>query len=404
VSPADRFLRHHHRRTDEAISQAFARLRSDGRPGGGFDALLGVVRRRAPGLLRAPILQGRHPGVDALEHLARCPERHVRAAPAWEGSTASWRGAVQALSRHLAAPYPVPAFLGSAWYARDDDHGPAQRRWFLEHARGRRFRSLDLPLAMTRRMEHLFLSSPAHLSVPAALRRAELIALGAAPGFADRMVAAATAAGFAHGDFWRTAWRFLIVNADRIPAAQLAPMIDFFQAVRHEPITVDTDCGREQRGPLRPDFSLKGRTVKSVLALMRDWHRDLAGTREVLEWAPSRLQPLTTETWPDDPQEPPITWEIVELTSARALGAETAALEHCVSSYGRLCAAGHMRIWSLRRRRDEAAARSVLTIQVCAGGWSIRQIRGFRNAWPEGEPLRIVRLWAKRERLRILSV
>jgi hypothetical protein len=54
-----------------------------------------------------------------------------------------------------------------------------KRGWFIAHARGASFRSLNLPIVMTRNMEHILLASHDHLAIEYAIRRAELLALGA---------------------------------------------------------------------------------------------------------------------------------------------------------------------------------------------------------------------------------
>jgi hypothetical protein len=400
VSPVERSVHHQRRHTDRAISAAFARLQGDPPARAAFGALLDVVRRRARRLFEAPVVDARHAGVEALVQLALVADRHIRPPSAWSGSTASWRPAVLALARHLVGVYPVPAFLGAAWYAGDRESGDAQRRWFVEHARGRSFRSLDLPFVMTRRMEHLFLRSPAHLDVIRALRRAELIGLGAAPDFADTILAARPALDLANGDFWRTAWQFLIANAAAIDRAQIAPIIDFLHGVRHERVEVETAAGVESRDPPAPDFSLDGRTVRSVLRLMEAWHRGLGLGTGRLEWRPSGLRPIRVEVPADEADGPPTLWELVELTSADLLRAEGAALKHCVARYGRLCAAGRSRIWSLRRRRD-GPPRPILTIEIDPARRAIVQVRGLYNRTPMGRSWQIVQAWARRERLRI---
>jgi hypothetical protein len=400
VSWAERFVRHHHQQTDRAISAAFARLELDPRARAIFVELLGLARRRARRIFEAPVDGARHPGVDALVHLAGAADHHIRRPSAWTGSAASWRPAVHALAGHLVGAYPVPAFLGNAWHTADERSADAQRRWFVGHARGRPFRTLDLPFAMTRRMEHLFLRSPAHVGIPYALRRAELLALGATAEFADAILAARPALDLEHGDFWRTAWQFLIANAAAIDRLQVAPIVDFLHGIRHEPIEVETAAGLERRDPMEPDFSLHGRTVRSVVRLMERWHRGLGRTPGRFDWAPSGLRPLTLEDPPQDPESPPIFWELVELTSTDRLREEGAALRHCVGSYGWLCARGDARIWSLRRRR-EGRARSVLTIDVDPRRKAILQVRGLRNRAPTGRAWRVVQNWARREQLRL---
>jgi PcfJ-like protein len=401
VSPAERFVRHHHRQTDRAMTDAYRRLAADPPARASFTELLDAVRRLAPQLLAAPIEDGRHPGIEALVQLARAADRHIRPASAWGGSRSSWRRAVHDLALHLVGVYAVPVFLGSAWYAVGGPFDEAQRRWFVAHARGRPFRSLDLPIAMTRRMEHLFLRSPAHFGVAYAMRHAELLGLGAEPAFANVILTARASLDLEHGAFWRTAWRFLIAHAGAIDRAQVAPMIDFFHGIRHERIEVETPAGIELRDPPDPGFSLEGRTVASVLRLMEAWHRGLGLGASRLEWAPSGLRPMTVETPPEEPGAPPTRWELVELTSAALLRAEGAALKHCVASYGRRCVTGDSRIWSLRRRR-EGDATPVLTIEVDPRRKAVVQVRGLYNRAPIGRSWQIVQTWARREQLRLV--
>ena len=248
---------------------------------------------------------------------------------------------------------------------------------------------------MTRRMEHLFLKSPAHFGVAYALRRAELLGLGAEPAFTNVILTARAALDLDHGNFWRTAWRFLIANAGAIDRAQVAPMIDFLHGIRHERIEVETPAGMELRDPPDPGFSLEGRTVASVLRLMEAWHRGLGLGASRREWAPSGLRPMTVEIPTDDPDAPPTRWELVELTSAALLRAEGAALKHCVASYGRRCVTGDSRIWSLRRRR-EGDATPVLTIEVDPRRKVVVQVRGRYNRAPIGRSWQLVQTWASR--------
>ena len=109
------------------MTDAYRRLAADPRARASFDELLDAVRRRAPRLLAAPIDDGRHPGVEALVQLARAADRHIRPATAWGGSPSSWHRAVHDLALHLVGAYPVPVFLGSAWYAVGEPFDEAQR-------------------------------------------------------------------------------------------------------------------------------------------------------------------------------------------------------------------------------------------------------------------------------------
>ena len=61
------------------------------------------------------------------------------------------RAVFSSLANHLLAMYPVPAFMATAWWRRDDE-GPAHRELFVHVARGKNPRTGRTPVPMTRRM------------------------------------------------------------------------------------------------------------------------------------------------------------------------------------------------------------------------------------------------------------
>jgi hypothetical protein len=344
VSSAERFVRHHKQQTDRAISQAYARVEANTLASETFGELLHCVRTRAPRLLGAPVVNGHHPGVEALVNLSRFGSAHIRTTTDWPGTSASWRRAVCSLAQHLVCTYAVPPLLAASWYAVDDAYAEKKREWFVAHARGAIFRSLDLPIIMTRRMEHIFLRSHDHLAIEHAMRRAELVALEASDELVRAVLATRLATDLRNGDFWRTAWMFLIANARAIDPAQIGPMIDFIQVIRHERVAVETQDGIVMRDPPLPSFSMKGRTVQSMLRLMQDWHRSLGMANGGLTWAPSPLRPMLMEEPSQDPSVPPIVWQLMELTNGAQLRTEGTALRHCVASYADRCWRGASRI------------------------------------------------------------
>ena len=400
MSLAERSVRHHKLRTDRALSQVYARLAADARALMAFDSLLHAVRRKAPKILDAPDLDGCHGGVQALVNLASFTGQYVRTIEAWPGCAGSWRPGIDSLAQHLLAKYPVPRFLSAAWYAANDRYADAKRRWFVAHAAGRAFRSLGLPIRLTRRMEHIFLRSRDHFSIEYALRRAELLGLGADETLTHEVLAVRPALDLDHGDFWRTAWRFLIANTSAIETAQVGPIVEFLQAIRHERVAIETLDGIVFREPPQPHFSLRGRTARSVVRLMEAWHRQLGLVTGGLTWAPSRQRPLVLEAKQDEAMAPPIVWEMTELTNSEQLRAEGVALRHCVASYSYHCWRGGSRIWSLRRR-GASSVRPIATVEVNPARKTIVQARGYRNRRPSARALQLLQVWAAREQLRL---
>ena len=128
-----------------AVTRAYAALAGGDRHA--FADLLQAVRTRA-------VVQVCPMVISALRNVARFAASYVRPLSDWPGATGTMYPVIDSLVQHLLARYPVPHFLVSVWYGAGTDDN---RRWFVAHAAGKRFRDLDLPLVMTRRMESIFL-------------------------------------------------------------------------------------------------------------------------------------------------------------------------------------------------------------------------------------------------------
>jgi hypothetical protein len=253
-------------------------------------------------------------------------------------------------------------------------------------------------------MERLFLASPDHLTVEQAMRRAELKALGASPELIRRVLATRLGSDLSHGEFWRTVMGFFVRFSDDLDHDMVGTIVAFLHAVRHERVEVQTDDGLTFMAPPQPGFSMKGRTLQSVLRLVDGWHKSLglsAGGH--LRWDRSRHRPVIFQDEPVDADTAPVMWEFVELTNGTELRREGAALRHCVASYAYLCVRGASRIWSLRRRSSRGTVRSVATIEVDPRTNAIVQARGYQNRAPSGKAMRLLEAWARRERLRIAA-
>jgi hypothetical protein len=400
MSPTERFARHHKLKTDQAISRAYARFATDTVARATFTELLCCVRQRAPSVLAAPCTEDHHPGIEALANLSCLSHAHIRGIGDWPGSDGSWRVAIGALVQHLVAEYPMPRFLVSAWYLPNGEETEWQRRCFIAHGSGRSFRSLDLPIKMTRRMEDIFLRSPDHMAINAAMRRAELMGLDLSEELAAAILSTRMATDLRCDAFWQTVWHFLRANADEIDLTQVAPLIDFIYSIRQERIAVLTPSGMVYREPHEANFSMKGRTFASMLRLMEEWHRGLKSSKSGLTWSNSNFRPMMVEAPPSEPSELPRWWQFVELTNSKQLEDEGQMLRHCVASYASRCWRGACHIWSLRFTQDNKA-RAVATLEIDPKARAIVQARGMRNRHPSGKPLQLIRLWADREGLRL---
>lgn len=391
MSAHARFSSYVRRATDRAVTRAYTDLAREDQPA--FAELLDAVRRRST-VRVCPI------SVAALRNIARFAWGYLRPLTEWTGAAGTMYPVIDSLAQHLFARHRVPRFLASVWYGDVDVWSEAKRRWFIAHAAGKRFRDLDLPVPLTRQMESLFLRSPDHLSVEAAMRRAELLSLGAKDDLVNAVLATRLGSELANGVFWRTVMQFFVRWSHQLDPAAVGPIADFIQHVRHERVEVVTGEGVRFADPPDPGFFIKGRSLASMQRLIEAWHKGLgARPASALSWSRSGLRPLTFEDPPADPDRPPVRWQIVELTSSAELQAEGKTLRHCVASYARCCLWGHSQIWSLRRSVMPPTFRSVATIQVDSKLRAIVQARGLRNQAVSRRARDLMQFWARRENI-----
>lgn len=208
----------------------------------------------------------------------------------------------------------------------------------------------------------------------------------------------------AHGTLWRTVLAFLVRFRDELRLEQVGPIIDFVHAVRHRRLEVPGIDGAIVTvvEPPEPGFSVRGRTLASLLRLVKEWHVESNGmSSSGLSWNRSRQRPMLVQERSLDPARDPIVWELVELTTGHELKVEGRARSHCVAWYASWCWRGASRIWSLRRRVGSGAARPFVTIEVDPLTATIVQARGRYNRRPSSKTREMIHAWARRESLHI---
>ena len=333
--------------------------------------------------------------VGALAALARYHRRFERMPEDWKGGQGNVYELVQSLAEHLLGNYPVPRCLAKVWMEPPFSSKAAKqaREWFIAHAQGKRFRAIaDLPMVMTRKMERLLLSSPHHLSIRGAMRRAELLALGAKPHLIAAVMDSELRETLEHGAFWRECFHWLIRHQDQLEGEEIAEIIEFVEHQRFSPMQVWTPGGLVDIPPPNPEFRLAGRSLASLDRLMRERDHDLLLLRRgALGWRPSGLAGLLFGDL-----QPEVEWKLVELLDSRELVREGRVLRHCVGMYANDCRIGRSSIWSLRRR-DGPGARfiSCFTIEVNLSQRKIVQMRGRFNNDPPPRPREMVARWAQ---------
>ncbi len=95
-------------------------------------------------------------------------------------------------------------------------------------------------------------------------------------------------------------------------------------------------------------------------------------------------------------------WTIRQLTSDSDLYQEGRELRHCVALYGERAARGEISLWSLQSH-GSLTSRRVLTIEVNSALRAIVTALGWCNSRPREDARQVMGMWARQERLRILT-
>ncbi len=395
------FHRHHRRCLDTAVSHIHRDLRHCGGNRTAFSGLVAVVSARS-NLMSTPMTgDGRFVQLEALRNLAAFHRAFIGDPCTWPGAQGHPLVVVDSLARHVLGRYPTSRFLASVWFGEDTAPLRQQRHWFIAHARGKPFRDLQLPLLMTRKMEHVLLHGPHHLDVTASLRRAEVLGLGGSPELATAILATQLGRSFAREELWRPILELMCRHEAQLDLVDLPPLVEYV-ASHDATVEIHTPHGVERR-PLRDRTSMGGVTLPTLVAEAKRWHRSPARRPDHrrLFWTPSKWRGFTFEV--DVGCLPPrtIRWEIVEIVDSYSLVEEGYAMRNCVATYAHKCKRGAATIWSLRRHGEGDQPRSLLTIEVDPRRGAVVQVKGPRNRAGTPRALELLRAWATREQLEL---
>lgn len=301
------------------------------------------------------------------------------------------------LAHHLMADYPVPPVLLSAWFGGTDWSARRRQRWFGHVGQGGSLRTAGFPLRLSKRMAHEFAQSPPDLSIDFALRRAQVLAIGGSEGLARALASTRLGREFGHDAFWSSLIH-LFLNARRLDPAHVEPIVEYLhdQKFEHRRVIIGRDTVVYLEPP-RPDLSIKGCTVASLLRRAIEWRARRPSAepeRRLIRWERSAIGEYRREG--DEGRA----WTIRELLDSDELAAEGKAMRHCVAEYTGSCARRRSTIWSLGLEGPEGRRR-VLTIEVAPASRQVLQASRKCNEDPDEASMAILREWAGREGLEV---
>lgn len=329
--------------------------------------------------------------VRGLINLWRHRKEWLKRIETWTAPPRSATRQFTSLAEHLFARHPVPPFMNEAWFEGDPKH----LAWYRHiGATGSVLGAPDLPFALTKKEARFFMGAPADYGVGAALRWAQVRALGGDPRTADHLRGTRLEREFGHEEFWKSVLRFFVDNPLLDPV-HYGPIVDYLHHRRFERRREFVEEGVvRELPPEQPRLSMAGRTPDALLREVEAWHGRLAreGAAAGLRWRASGIAPFEEVSGTAEGRNMKV-WRVRELLSGAALTEEGRAMRHCVASYARSCAEGAASIWSLERE-DAAGVEKRLTLEVANARRQLVQARGALNRRPQPEETELLRRWA----------
>jgi hypothetical protein len=201
--------------------------------------------------------------------------------------------------------------------------------------------------------------------------------------------------------FWDDAITIFSREVDAWSSNELTDIMDF---LRHKHYN-------------EPTWTLKGRTIGSLIKLSNDWHRfQIKGTAgEKIEWNPLGKDMTFELVHTFQREKTNIVWVMQELCNSNALSREGTDMRHCVGAYHRMCKDGNTSIFSIkgfaRHFEDEPIEKIITrsymfraTIEVTRTTWDnklrVAQCREKYNAIPQRATADAVKYWCDQKEIR----
>lgn len=313
------------------------------------------------------------------------------------------------LLRHLLADYDVPSFMDTVWL-RNDTASARMRDVWVHLGQGKNIRKAKrLPMILTKKAAHAFLSAPEELTYEHAFKWAHMQTFALRPRACAALLGSRWGTDFGEQGFWDSLLRFLSSNP-MIAPDRIGPIVDYIYAQKFEgPVLLIEGDDVLRDDPPHPGFSMANRQGTTILEQVEAWHAELARTttrrgkgRRVMDdvYCKSGWKTVQDTEKLNDVEK--AIWEFVEVLNEADLHEEGRTMRHCIYSYRDRINTGVCSVWSLRTRRiggtHHGAMKRQLTIEVSANG-RVNEARGFANKLPDGRNKYLLQRWVDFNRM-----
>lgn len=324
-------------------------------------------------------------------------KRRFRDIEEWKVKTHNRERQVSDLLRHLFANYAVPTFMDQAFYQGHINHID----WFIHIGRGNNIRTAtNLPITLTKKAAHFFLKAPNNYSIIEAMRYGQILSLGGDERLVHHINATRLGQSFVCDDFWMTVIQFFIKHPMLDPA-QIHPIVDYIHHVKYthrQEYDHVTGNYTQALPPEKPNFSMKGRTVDSLLREVEKWHQSLQKEKLSGAWKPYEIPNFYYNEGSEGKRK---FYQIEQLMNSQSLRKEGRIMKHCVASYIHSCRKGSCSIWSMTVASEEKHTMDHLVTIELSKHRVIVQVRGKYNALPSKKTVEVIKRWQQMAQLQL---
>lgn len=312
----------------------------------------------------------------ALLMLCKYQKNWLRPIEQWKPKGKQNYGRFLHLVAYLLTEYKAPAFLyHSFFHYHDHAHIPT----FIALANGGSMKNVSLPLPLSKKMQYYFTQTPEGFRVKEALRWAQVRGLGGDEYLAYRIAYSSfTNKNYRNEDFW-TEFLRIVIAGGMFNFEKFEEVYDYLsQKVRQD-----------------AKYSLKGRTLASLIRQSDEWHKanDLIKETKLknLSWKRSNYTNLRIKEGKGVRE---MVYELQELTSSMKLVEEGQKMRNCVATYANLCNEGSTRIFSLREYAVGIENDRLATIEVDITSHRIVQAKYKFNKPISAKTKKMLSKWA----------
>lgn len=285
---------------------------------------------------------------------------------------------------HLYVKYPVPDFLFQTLLSYNDNkfksNVPLLVEWFLLVGQGGSFRK-EAKNYFNKKEAHVYLNAPNNKSGVHNFWWAKCVVAGVPESMIDILIERLfNHTTIIYNSIYNATYKYYVLFFSKygkdIDKDTFTQIIDYISAMRRQ-----------------GSFSMKGRTLSSVIKMSNDWHRTqykLSNGRYVA-W-----EGIDVKDWKCFYKDK--NWSIKQLKNSTALYKEGQKQRHCVGSYAHSCANGTTFIFTMdscpvMKGVSTECYEKNITIEI-SNNRSIRQVRGKMNRHIHPQEEYVLRLWA----------